>query len=239
MIKHALFIIWLAGVAAAQTPKQSAKQHLDAGVAAYQAQDFDTASKEFELAYTLDPDPKTLYAWAQAKRQSGQCDEAVRLYERYINGKPGDNNIAAAKTGISLCEQAMAAQPPAPPPAQPEPVTPTPPPAAAPVQAEPSRWYQDRIGDALVIGGVVGVAAGTTFLVLANKSDNAADTEPDRDKFIELLDQATLRRRIGGVCLGVGAALVIGGVVHYATRSDSAPVGVAVTTDSIAVVGRF
>lgn len=216
-------------------PPPEAAQHVQAGIAAYDASDFETAGREFEAAYRIDPDPKWLYAWAQSRRLGGHCDEAVELYERYITTNPGDDNVAAASHGMSLCKQARATSPPAPPaPEQPR-VAPREPPPAKPVT---SAWYHDNLGTALVLGGSVTIGAGATFLVLAARSEDAAHRADLRDDFIARLDEATLRKRIGWACMATGAALAIAGVVRYATWHE-ASVSVAVTPRSIGVVGRF
>lgn len=235
MIKQASLILCILVSSALADPREAAQQHLKTGVTAYQASDFDTASTEFELAFILDPDPKTLYAWAQALRQAGHCDQAVPLYERYIKGNPDEANISAAKSGISLCDQAKPST--APPPPETKPTQPPPPTVTT---VEPSRWYQDRLGTALVISGVVGLGVGATFLVLAGHSQDAASSAGERDEFVDLLEEATLRRRIGFAGLGLGATLVIGGIVRYATRpQEPAPVALTISGHSIGVVGRF
>lgn len=220
--------LWLgvAGSALAQ-PSTAAKPHVDAGVKAYNAADYETSIREFELAYGIDEDPMLLYAWAQAQRQGRHCDEAIGLYRRYLDSKPTDAQIAAANTGIALCEQTPAVRPDKlpPPPADPAPHQPS----------DSSSWYQDRLGGGLVIGGVASAAIGVTFLVLSSRSADAASAAGPRAEFLDRLDEATLRRRIGIVGLGVGAGLVIAGIVRYATRD----VVVATSGTSVLVSGRF
>jgi tetratricopeptide (TPR) repeat protein len=221
----------VAGLAApASADGPAAKPHVDAGVKAYTAGDYETASREFEAAFALDPDPNVLYAWAQARRQGGRCAEAVALYQRYLGTGPTEAQIAAARTGISLCDRAR----PVPDVAR---VSPSPPPR----EPERSQWYQDRLGGALTIGGAVVAGVGVTFLFLSKRSESAALGAFARDEFGELLDEATMRRRIGVVGCGVGAALVIGGIVRYATRGERAapPVAIRATATSVSVVGRF
>lgn len=228
-----VLLILLVSASVARADKAGAKTHLDAGIAAYRASDFETASRELEAAYGLDPDPKTLYAWAQARRQGGHCDLAVPLYEKYIALAPGEANVAAARTGISMCEQAT------PPPVENKPAAPPPTPTS-PEPAEPSRWYEDTLGDTLAVTGVVGIGVGVTFMVLAKSSEDAANAATERDQFVDSLGQATLRWRVGFACAGVGAALVISGIVRYATRStEPAHVAFTLTNRSIGIVGRF
>ncbi len=228
-----------ADLAHAEDPRiadPAAQAHVDAGKAAYSAGDYETASREFDAAYAIVPDPALLYGWAQSRRLGGHCTEAVALYRRFLASALSDAQIAAGKTGIALCEQAT---PPEPPPQDEPPQDPpnNPPPVEG---RDPSRWYSDPVGGGLVIGGAVGVGVGITFLVMSRRSEDAASTAEFRDEFSDLLDQATTRRRIGLAAAGIGSALLIGGIVRYATRSPSAPaVVVGATGSSLVVSGRF
>jgi hypothetical protein len=211
----------------------SAEPHGDAGVAAYQRGDYAIAAHEFELAYAANPDPKLLYAWAQAQRLGGQCDKAVELYRRYVETGPTEEQVSAATTGISLCaEQTRSKDPP---PVKDEPT----PPIVEPKRERPP-WYTDKIGGGLVIGGVAALAVGTTFLILSSSSADAADSARTRSEFVDKLDEASSRRTIGVVGLGLGAALLAGGAIRYLTKpDDDAGVSVGVGPTSVALFGRF
>lgn len=232
-----LVVCALLGVASRASAQSStaAKPHVDAGVTAYKAADYETALREFELAYGIDEDPMLLYAWAQAQRQGGHCDQAIEQYRRYIDSKPTDEQIAAANTGIALCKQTPALPP-----------EKAPPPPLDPVPQQPSDsspWYKDRLGGGLVIGGVASAAIGATFLVLSSRSADAASEAGSRAEFLDHLDDATLHRRIGIVGLGIGSGLAIAGIVRYVTRGDepSNSAGIAVTSGgtSVLLFGRF
>jgi tetratricopeptide (TPR) repeat protein len=240
------FILILALVAPRMAEAQGkidpqAQVHLDAALKAYEAKDWDAAIREFEQAYALDPKPALLYATAQAYRFANRCGKAIELYRRYLTGKLTDTQIAAAKTGISLCEPKEAPAEPKPEPRiepKPEPrikLAPSEPlarPAPEPsIEPAPERrpWYTDGIGDALTAGGVVGIAVGATFLVMAGSSESAAKSAQFRDDFLRDLDDATQRKKIGWTSLGVGSALAVGGVLVYVLRDrghhDTAVVG--------------
>lgn len=253
----------------------AAKPFLDAGAAAYRAGDYETAARELERAYRIDPKPAVLYALAQALRQGGRCPEAIAAYRRYLATGPNDAQTTAAKNGITLCERASATTPgPATAPGEPSPdasgdgdsdgdgdstgdappgsaeagPSPTPtlaqgPASGAPIDAPRSRrWYADPLGGALVAGGAASLAVGAVFFVRAGSSRDAAHEALFRDDFVELLDTATRQRRIGAVGLGLGAALVAGGVVRYVTlggRADPPRAALVVGAGAIAVRGRF
>ncbi|HEU0034983.1 MAG TPA: tetratricopeptide repeat protein [Kofleriaceae bacterium] len=225
------FGLALAVAPAARADVTSAKPHVERGVAAYQAADYETASREFEAAFGLDPDPRSLYAWAQAQRLGGHCARALELYRQYLTTHPTADNDAAARTGISLCEQQLRDQPVV------EPVVERPRPPVTEPPYPP--WYRDRLGNALVISGVAAIAIGGTFLVLGNREQDAAASAPTRDEFLAHLDSAGVRGTVGVTAAGIGGALVIGGIVRYATRGRPSPVTVGVAGSSVTVLGRF
>lgn len=238
-----LALALVAGVAAAD-PSPEAKPHVDAGVRAYSAAEYDTAAREFELAYEIDADPALLYAWAQARRQGGRCADAIDLYRRYLETKPTADQTTAANTGITLCEQQLQQQQQ---PLPPERTDPTPPPSGPPTREAPPAavtvdrpWYRDKLGAGLVGGGAVATALGVTFLVLAKRSADAASDADTRSDFLDHRDDALSRRRIGYIGLGVGAALVGAGVLRFVLRDDDdGSATVAITGTSIGVAGRF
>jgi hypothetical protein len=219
-----------------------AKQHLDLGVAAYKAHDYDTASKELEAAYAIDPSPQLLYTWAQAKRLGGHCKEAIDLYRRYGDASTTDDQRSAAQTGVSRCEAELAKSPP-PPPVAPRPpviavVNQPPPPAPPP---PPGRhWYQNTLGDVLLLGGVASTGVGIGFFVASGHSKDRADAASQRDAFDAALDKATTQRRIAIVASGVGAALITGAVMTF-VLGGSEHHTVAVSSDGRAlfVAGAF
>jgi tetratricopeptide (TPR) repeat protein len=217
-------------------PLPAAKPHVEAGVAAYGAGNYELAIREFHAAYAIDPHPTVLYAWAQSMRLGKRCADAIVLYRRYLATNPSEAQITAAQNGISRCEQAQLTEP-AHPAVSPEPARPGPGPSID--DPRPRRWYTDPLGGALVIGGVVSLGAGVGLLVRSSQNRDAARDATVRDDFVELLDTATLQRRLGAVGLGVGAALTTGGIIRYATRRDRPRAAIALTGRALVVVGRF
>jgi hypothetical protein len=237
--------------------KAEAQAHLDAALKAYGAKEYDTAIREFGLAYAIDPAPHVLYASAQAYRFSNRCSDAIELYKRYLTAKQAascapaeratcEAQITAARNGISLCEAALKqATPPPPEPVPEKPPAPAPPPPPPVVAAPPtasivatvpreSPWYKDPLGDGLTAGGVVGIGVGIGFLVMASSAESASKTASLRNDFIHDLDQATLDRRVGAVALVAGVALAAGGVYVYLRHTR-----VATDGRSIAIAGSF
>jgi tetratricopeptide (TPR) repeat protein len=233
------------GAPAAHADRAAAKPHVDAGAAAYAAGKYDEASSELERAYVLDPDPALLYARAQALRLGGRCGDAIALYREYLATNPNEQQAETTRTHLVACEQVVAEQPP-----EPSPAT-EPPPSAAPqtlpapaTQDSPTRdsprWYSDRIGGALVIGGAAAIGVGVGFLVVSSRSRDDARNAELRVDAVRALDDATLERRIGIAAIGVGVALVSGGVVRYLSlRNQDADIAISMTPSEVVVFGRF
>jgi len=69
--------------------------------------------------------------------------------------------------------------------------------------------------------GIAGVAFGGVMLMSASSASSDAKSAPTYDQFKVLDDKAKSRGTIGVIAAGAGAALIIGGVIRYATRSTS------------------
>ncbi|MGE0404169.1 MAG: hypothetical protein AB7T06_46100 [Kofleriaceae bacterium] len=224
----AALVLGVATASADVTPSPEAQAHIDAGVAAYNAKDYETASRELKAAYELVPLPKVLFGWAQARRLGGHCDEAIPLYRRYLATKPNDEQIEAATTAMLRCERGQA-----PPPVAVAPRT------EVTTRFEPVPWYRDRVGGALALGGVASAAIGTTFLVLASRSEDAAALESVHSDFVARLDEATLRRRVGWAGIGVGSALIIAAIGRYVIHDEHTRIEITAQDRSIALSHRF
>jgi hypothetical protein len=124
--------------------KAEAKQHLDAGTAAYQAKDYDKAIQEFEASNALVPDPQLLYNIAQSNRLAHHPEQAVEYYKKYLDAAPDAPNKAAVEQRMAELQKeidAKNAPPPPPPVAAPPPSVPAvataPTPAAAAASTDP------------------------------------------------------------------------------------------------------
>ena len=163
----------------------------------------------------------------------GQLDECKKILD--------DDQAKESAAERARIDQARAHQPrdeaykPAAPPPESSPPPPSSPPAAsvdAPARAstdvaihasavEPSPWYKDPAGDALTGLGIAGVAFGGVMLMSASSASSDAKSAPTYDQFKVLDDKAKSRGTIGVIAAGAGAALIIGGVIRYATRSTN------------------
>src|SRR5262249_10520047 len=144
---------------------------------------------------------------------------------------------------ITECQQILDAQKPKPDPTpQPKP-DPTPTITTTSPSPEGRPWYRDPLGDGLVIGGVVGLGVGAALLASAKSARDGIASAPDYDAAKALKDKASSRGTIGTISLIAGGALVIGGVIRYATHSSKSSTTVsgwiAPGTGGLALDGSF
>lgn len=81
-------VVVLFATMAHAAPRDQARQHYQAGQAAYKRGDFEVAAKEFQQGYSLDPKPTFLLNAAQSFRQAGNRADALRYYEAYLQVYP-------------------------------------------------------------------------------------------------------------------------------------------------------
>jgi tetratricopeptide (TPR) repeat protein len=221
-----------------------AREHYLKGTKAFDLGLYDDAIKEYVAAYQAKDDPALLYNIAQAHRQAGHAQDALRFYQRYLAKVPTTGHrreeievkIAELQKLIEQQKRTESLPPNQPIPtttAGDAPSTDTSPATAAseaPRVAEaataPSAPAVDLNAGrtkkiaGLVVGGV-GVAAlvsGVAFCVLAK---NASNDIANLDRMMGTYDPAKyqagqLDQTLGAVFLGVGGAAVVAGVVVYA-----------------------
>jgi hypothetical protein len=222
MVRAALAIAFLGAAAAAaraQAPSGElpevveARRHFDAGQARFEAGDYRAAIEEFRVGYAIEQKRVFLYALAQAERLAGDCAAAVPHYEAFLRTNPPPEMASHAEKGMAGCPQTPRtplpeSQPASLPAAPPPPPRPPPPPPARP-------FWQDPLGDALVIGGVVALGVGVGFSAAARSSASAADRADSLAEYEDFAVEARGRRRIAAVSLGAGVALAAAGVVRW------------------------
>lgn len=91
-------------------PKQTAKAYVDAGVAAQNAGDYDTALQFFGKAYELVPHPVLLFNMAQANRLAGRLVPAITLYQQYVAAEPKGAQAKIAREFITALGAQVAAE---------------------------------------------------------------------------------------------------------------------------------
>jgi tetratricopeptide (TPR) repeat protein len=218
----AVVITALAARSAVAAPTNAeAKAAFDRGVAAYTKGDYAAASDSLEKSFRLEPDPETLFAWAQAERKLSRCEKAIKLYERLLKFEVPAENRQAIQANLDDCKANLG-------PAKPD----------APKQVvvvkhddhgdrppvahdEPRPWWRDPIGDTFLGAGVVGLGVGVAFVVAAHGSDSQAKSSPNYFTFQDLENKAKSQSTNGAIAAGAGAALVGIGVIWYAAHRSS------------------
>jgi hypothetical protein len=253
-----LIVALVAAPAAARADNtEEARAHVARATRAHKEGRYDEARVELEAAYALAPRSDLLYALGQIHAKLGHCREAETYFRRYAATQHDPRVAKVVDQAIAACQPAPApapvtdAPPPAsaPPPTQPATDGPPPtnpasvlppasrpaPPLAAPRTAPaavtplpPRRWYQDKLGDGLVLGGIV---AGAVGLIEYRSAQSDLDAAEDRTRtttlagYHDLVDSAHGKRTVSIVLFGAGGALVVGGVVRYALHTRDTEMG--------------
>lgn len=253
----------LAASPASAAPKNAAAKKLfDKGVAAFTKGDYAAAATALSESYAKEKDVETLFAWAQSERKQNHCSNAVELYNQLLAFDLPAENKTAIQGQISECKDILDKEKPVsdsrPPTSAPEQEKPAEPVAQAeappPPEPEAGRrkpeagegghaWWKDPLGDTLVIGGVVALGFGTVMMVSASSASSSKDTAGMYSVYSDDVNTAHDRGLYGVIGLGVGGALVVGGIIRFATNksSDHATVTGYVTPNGggAAVLGRF
>ena len=205
---------WLcAGLVLATMARAAPEEALvDRAEDAYQSGNYEDAAEAFGAAYAADPDPRLLYAQAQATRLADNCEDAIPLYDQFIEVSEDPDAIESATTNREICEETLARRPPppptlvAPPPSEPVATTDEPP---------PRRWYQDPAGGALVGAGAGAVVLGIVLRQLSSRRYSDAISAQTEGAFESDLRAARAMNGTGLVFLGVGATAMVAGVVRW------------------------
>src|SRR5690348_17897207 len=208
--------------------KPDARRHFEAGLEAYAAKDYQRAADELAAGHAIDPHPDFLFPWAQSERLSGDCAAAVPLYRQVLDADVVDaDERRDVERLLEQCEAEAPAEdePAAEPAAAAEPTERRDFVAASATEIEASApegggsarpWYRDGWGAALTAGGAVGLAVGAGFLWSASRAEDDSGDAGDLGTFIDDTDRANRNYTLGAVSIGVGAALLAGGVIRYA-----------------------
>ena len=186
-----------------------ARKYYELGQSLYGRADYEGAIKQFEDSYRLSRRPALLFNIGRTRENLGQHEEAIRVYERYLQTRPQDAAEVAARLANlrQLVErkrlEAQQAQQ-----AQQALVAPT---------AEP----RPRLGGpwlswSLVGTGVAVLATGAVLTGLAKAAQN--EVEQDNRLGVEYTTIKSTADRgrafgiVGPVLLGLGGASVVAGV---------------------------
>lgn len=174
------------------------------------------AAEAYARAFEETGESVHLYSQAMSLRRAGSCREAIGVFETFIEHAPPEPDIDAAQTQIAECEALLARSEPEPVEAAPDPPPPTitePPPPPPEDDLPQRRWTRDPWGGALVaVGGIVGITGGG--LLIASGTSSAPTDETEREH--RRRETSVRNTSVAGFALvGVGVAMLVGGVVRY------------------------
>ena len=210
------------------SPKdEQARQLYDEGLEASNEQDWDRAVERFKASFEIEENPLSLFGLAQATRHTAGCRDAVPLYKRFMRMVPeGSQPYDYAREALVDCATEMAEEEDDPDPDEDvdlDPIVPPPDADQDPVEDDPPRkkrnrkdrpWHRDPLGGVLVGVGAATAAAGGTILIVAEVQNNTQ--AENYELMMQRNDRIKSMRVAGAVVLGVGGALLIGGVVRWA-----------------------
>lgn len=252
-----LAILAFASSSAVAAPKKkAARAEFDKGVAAYTSGDYAGASEALGKSFELEADAETLFAWAQTERKLDHCDKAIELYDKLLTMKLPEENKEAVRVSIEECKAIIAAQKPAEPAPPPEPQPEEPDKAPPIVDTKPERSpsppakegsssrFADPVGGVLTGLGLVGVGVGVVFMIQGSAADKDKASAGSYNEYESLADKAESRGLYGVIGLAAGGALLVGGIIRYATvggsKSENTVSGwVAPSGGGFALSGRF
>ena len=112
---------------------------------------------------------------------------------------------------------------PTPPASRPQPFAPS---ATAPMATgQRSPWYKDKLGDGLVLGGIVATVIGFVEYSGALSDLDTAENRKSTTtlaRYNELVDSAHGKRTASVVLVGAGGALITAGIIHYVLHGRTA-----------------
>ncbi len=243
-----LVVAWMVARPVAAAPAEDAgptdaqaRARLAAGMEKFDAGRFEEAKREFQASFERERNPLSLWGLAQATNKVDGCRKSVKLYREF--SEMVDEGSAAydvALEAIAECADELAREgetvEPEPDPDIDEPLPDDPAPPMRP-------WHRDPLGGALVGVGAAGVAIGIGLLAAAAVERNNPCDQYDCFQAQRLrMDRFTIA---GAVVLGVGGALLVGGVVRWAVlgkrqraRASAGPL-LLPRSAGVSVLGRF
>jgi tetratricopeptide (TPR) repeat protein len=215
-----------------------AQAHVDHATTLFHDKQYRAALDELNTAYTLDPQPRLLYAIGQVHVQLGECDQAATFYDRFLASKPDTGVAAAAHEAIAACKAGAESAGSG---SAGSGATGSGGSAAAPAEPPPPTWYGDHLADGLVIGGAISLVLSVGLYADARGQASSAGDQPTYQQ--AQAEYSHARSNVGAAILfGIaGAALVGGGVYHFLQHRPDRSVTVAPTAGGVAVSwgGRF
>ena len=214
MMNRALITIAIC-VPAAALADDKAQVHIQKAMEAHKAGNFEEARTHLEAAYAFDPKPELLFALGQVNVKLDRCKDAIDYYERFLATNPSAQASSDTRQAIETCRAKLAASSPPPPP---PPILSTEGTVSSSSGGTRSPWYEDKIGDVLVLSGIAVGAAGLVFYLGARSDLDEAETAPDLRTYEDRVDSAHTKRTFSVVLVASGAVLVGAGIARFMLR---------------------
>src|SRR5262245_23494308 len=82
---------------------ETAADLMRAGVAAYEAKNYEAAAAAFARSYELQPNPDALFGLAQSERLAGHCDKALVHYQKLLDITTDTPTAKGIESARALC----------------------------------------------------------------------------------------------------------------------------------------
>jgi hypothetical protein len=214
-MRAALAFLTSLAAASALADDAPAKQHFDAGAAAYDAGRYADAAWEFEAARAAGPSPELDFNVGRARDRMGDAKAAVEAYGRYLAARPGAADAGEVRARVSALRAELAKK-------EPTPVLvvnqPAPVPAPVMLGAAARRPDRLRIAAWAVGGTALGLAAAGAGLAGSAHADyGSLSCSPA----CRPSDWAGIRGReyAGAALLGAAGAVLAADVVLWAVKA--------------------
>jgi tetratricopeptide (TPR) repeat protein len=227
-------------------PNDEAKRHVASAAQAHKDGHYEAARIELEAAYALAPTPELLYALGQVHAKLGRCREATSYFQRFAAARNDPQVGRIVDQAIAACKPAVLPRSPDTAASGNTPAQGTAAPAPA-ARTEHPAWYDDSLGDGLVLGGVAIAAVGLVEYRGARSDLDAAEDRASTTtlaRYHELVDDAHGKRTMSIVLVGTGGLVIAAGIARYvlsdrATEARGVGVAPAQGGGVISYAGRF
>ncbi len=210
---------------ASPAESKDATAWFEEGAEAYARENYEEAAAAFAKSYALEPSTDVLFAWAQTERLGGNCEEATRLYDRFLDSDPPEQQREAATQLKGECVPRDDASQSA------EDEDPTEASAESPRELAPVAFEVDEHDGGepapktglILMGTGAGVSAvGLGLMIGGGVLDRRAANAGSYDELERLRDPNTGRAKgavplyaAGGVLAAAGVGVLVAGVLRH------------------------
>jgi len=188
-----------------------ARAHLEKGNALLNNGEFEAAIAEYKAGALIENAPLFQYNIALSYRLLGKYKESIFFYERFkARAQPTGEMLDGINQLIDQMKGELESRARTQPPTEPAPSTTT---SATTRSTAPTSGGRDWFGVGLVSAGVVGVGVGSGMLWSASSIRGDADNTGDQRERDALYAKADTRSLTGMIVGGIGAAVVVTGVI--------------------------